>query len=91
MKRLKRLVYNSLLILTAICSLSISVFAVTEAEVEAQVAAIGKEGVAGNVLIWFLYSVTGAIQLAGSEQAPTDICKDRITGTRKGNGYSYGI
>lgn len=28
MKRLKRLVYNSLLILTAICSLSISVFAV---------------------------------------------------------------
>ena len=57
MKRLKRLVYNSLLILTAICSLSISVFAVTEAEVEAQVAAIGKEGVAGNVLIWFLCAV----------------------------------
>lgn len=57
MKRLKRLVCNSLLILTAIYSLSISVFAVTEAEVEAQVAAIGKEGVAGNVLIWFLCAV----------------------------------
>ena len=31
--------------------------AVTEAEVEAQVAVIGKEGVAGNVLVWFLCAV----------------------------------
>ena len=57
MKRIKRLVCNSLLIFTAICSLCTSAFAVTEAEVEAQVAAVGKEGVAGNVLIWFLCAV----------------------------------
>ena len=30
------------------------------------------------------YCVTGTIKLTGSEQAPTDICKDRIIGTRKG-------
>ncbi len=32
-------------------------FALTEAEVEAQVAASGKEAVTGNVLIWFLCAV----------------------------------
>ena len=32
-------------------------FAVTEAEVEAQVAAVGKETVTGNVLIWFLCAI----------------------------------
>ena len=52
MKRIKRLVCNGCLLFTAICSLCTSALAVTEAEVEAQVAAIGKEGVAGNVLIW---------------------------------------
>ena len=33
------------------------------------------------------YCVTGAMTLTGLEQAPKGICTDRITGTRKGNGY----
>lgn len=37
--------------------LTTSAFAITEAEVEAQVAAQGKEAVTGNVLIWFLCAV----------------------------------
>lgn len=37
--------------------LTTSAFAITEAEVEAQVAAQGKETVTGNVLVWFLCAV----------------------------------
>ena len=41
-----------------ICSLcSLSVLAVTEGEVQSQVAAQGKEAVTGNILIWFLCAV----------------------------------
>lgn len=40
-----------------ITTLTTSAFAITEAEVEAQVAAQGKEAVTGNVLIWFLCAV----------------------------------
>ena len=57
MKKLKRIIYTCLSGLSVLCMLSQPVLAVTEAEVEAQVAAIGKEGVAGNVLIWFLCAV----------------------------------
>ena len=32
-------------------------FALTEAEVQAQVDAVGKEAVTGNVLIWFLCAI----------------------------------
>ena len=35
------------------------------------------------------YCVTGAITLAGSEQAPKGICTDRIIGTRKGSRYFH--
>ena len=37
--------------------LSVSVFALSEGEVEAQVAAQGKETVTGNILIWFLCAI----------------------------------
>ena len=37
--------------------LSVNVFAVTEAEVEAQVAAQGKDKVSGNIFIWFLCAI----------------------------------
>ena len=54
MKRLKRLFYISLSIIAILCTVCQPALAVTEAEVEAQVAAIGKDGVTGNVLVWFL-------------------------------------
>ena len=57
MKRLKRLFYTSLTVIALLTLVSQPALAVTEAEVEAQVAVIGKEGVAGNVLIWFLCAV----------------------------------
>lgn len=57
MKRLKRLFYTSLTVIALHTLISQPAMAVTEAEVEAQVAVIGKEGVAGNVLIWFLCAV----------------------------------
>lgn len=57
MKRLKRMLYISLSVVAVLCLTCQPALAVTEAEVEAQVAVIGKEGVAGNVLIWFLCAV----------------------------------
>lgn len=57
MKRLKRLFYTGLTAVALLTLISQPALAVTEAEVEAQVAVIGKEGVAGNVLIWFLCAV----------------------------------
>ena len=57
MKRLKRLLYTSLTVVALLTLISQPALAVTEAEVEAQVAVIGKEGVAGNVLIWFFCAV----------------------------------
>lgn len=57
MKSIRRLFYTSLSIISVLYMICQPVLAVTEAEVEAQVAEIGKEGVAGNVLIWFLCAV----------------------------------
>ena len=57
MKRIKRLLYTGLSVISVLCLICQPVLAVTEAEVESQVAEIGKEGVAGNVLIWFLCAV----------------------------------
>lgn len=54
---MKKLLIITLTVLM-ICSLcSISVLAVTEGEVQSQVAAQGKEAVTGNILIWFLCAV----------------------------------
>lgn len=44
-----------MLVLACLCT--IPAFAITEAEVESEVAAVGKEAVTGNVLIWFLCAV----------------------------------
>lgn len=57
MKRLKRMLYIGLSVVAVLCVTCQPALAVTEAEVEAQVAVIGKDGVAGNVLIWFLCAV----------------------------------
>ena len=40
-----------------ICALTIPAFALTESDVQSQVSASGKEGVAGNLFIWFLCAV----------------------------------
>ena len=54
---MKKLLIITLTVLV-ICSLcSISILAVTEGEVQSQVASQGKEAVTGNILIWFLYAV----------------------------------
>ena len=40
-----------------ICALTIPAFALTESDVRSQVSASGKEGVAGNLFVWFLCAV----------------------------------
>ena len=40
-----------------ICAFTIPAFALTESDVQSQVSASGKEGVAGNLFIWFLCAV----------------------------------
>lgn len=57
MKNTKRILTLLLLMVMAVSVLSVPALALTESEVEAQVAASGKAGVAGNVLIWFLCAV----------------------------------
>lgn len=53
-KRLLSILAAVILLATVLC---VPAFAITEAEVEAQVAASGKGAVTGNVLIWFLCAV----------------------------------
>lgn len=57
MKETKRILAVLLLAVLLIPVLCVPAFALTESEVEAQVAASGKEAVTGNVLIWFLCAV----------------------------------
>lgn len=57
MKRIKRLLLTGLSVTVILCLTCQPALAVSKEEVEAQVGAIGKEGVAGNVLIWFLCAV----------------------------------
>lgn len=57
MNKMKRKFYTCLSVFGVLYAVCQPVLAVTEAEVEAQVAVIGKEGVAGNVLVWFLCAV----------------------------------
>ena len=54
---MKKSIIIFLTFLTVFSLFSVSVFALTEAEVEAQVVAQGKEKVTGNILIWFLCAV----------------------------------
>lgn len=53
-KRILSLLPLALVLAVVLCT---PVFALTETEVEAQVAATSKEAVTGNVLIWFLCAV----------------------------------
>lgn len=51
--------YITVIVLSAlvICVLTIPAFALTESDVQSQVSASGKEGVAGNLFVWFLCAV----------------------------------
>lgn len=53
----KRILFLLPLVLLMVSILCVPAFALTESEVEAQVAASSKEAVTGNVLIWFLCAV----------------------------------
>lgn len=57
MKKSKRIFTILLLAALLISVLCVPAFALTESEVEAQVAATSKSAVTGNVLIWFLCAV----------------------------------
>ena len=57
MKKTKRILTVLFLAALLVSVLCVPAFALTEAEVEAQVAASSKESVTGNVLIWFLCAV----------------------------------
>ena len=57
MKKFKRILTVLFLAALLISTLCVPAFALTESEVQAQVAATSREAVTGNVLIWFLCAV----------------------------------
>lgn len=54
----RRYLRVAFIILFLLCLFTLPALAITEAEVEAEVTAVGKESVTGNVLIWFLCAVS---------------------------------
>ena len=52
-----RFTYVFLLVLVFSISLAMPAFAISEADVQAQVDSVGRETVTGNVLIWFLCAI----------------------------------
>ena len=57
MKKIKRLLAAALLTVALSFAVCQPAFAISEADVQAQVAASGKESVSGNLLIWFLCAI----------------------------------
>lgn len=57
MRKIKRILFTVLTIMILMCFIAQPAFALEESEVQAQVDAVGKEAVAGNVLIWFLCAI----------------------------------
>lgn len=57
MRKIRKILLAFVLILVFTSLFAVPAFAVTEAEVQQQVNAIGKEGVTGNVFIWFLCAI----------------------------------
>lgn len=57
MRKLKRILFTVLTITVLMCFVVQPAFALEESEVQAQVDAVGKEAVSGNVLIWFLCTI----------------------------------
>ena len=57
MNRKTKYITGVVLSALVICALTIPAFALTESDVQSQVSASGKEGVAGNLFVWFLCAV----------------------------------
>lgn len=57
MKKIRKLLIYTLLIAAFLTVSSVEAFALTEAEVQAQVDAVGKETVTGNIFVWFLCAI----------------------------------
>ena len=57
MKKLHRLLFYTLLIVVFLVFSTVEAFALTEAEVQTQVDAVGKEAVTGIIFVWFLCAV----------------------------------
>ena len=57
MNRKTKYITGFVLSVLVICALTIPAFALTESDVQSQVSASGKEGVAGNLFVWFLCAV----------------------------------
>lgn len=57
MNRKTKYITGIVLSALVICALTLPAFALTESDVQSQVSASGKEGVAGNLFVWFLCAV----------------------------------
>ena len=57
MNRKTKYITGFVLSVLVICALTIPAFSLTESDVQSQVSASGKEGVAGNLFVWFLCAV----------------------------------
>ena len=57
MNQKMRCITGIVLSVLVICALTIPASALTESDVQSQVSASGKEGVAGNLFVWFLCAV----------------------------------
>ena len=66
MKRLKKILFLALMVAALSCLFCQPAFAISEEEVQAQVDAVGKEAVSGNVLIWC--HVTESVSKRGMEK-----------------------
>src|SRR5699024_9027442 len=57
LKKFKKILFLALMVAALSCLFCQPAFAISEEEVQAQVDAVGKEAVSGNVLIWFMCAI----------------------------------
>ena len=57
MKRKYKILILLIVVITMVSLTTVPAFALTESEVQGQVNAIGKEGVTGNIFVWFLCAI----------------------------------
>jgi len=57
MKKIQKTITVLLLVVSLLIAFSVCAYAVTEAEVQAKIAASSKEAVSGNIFIWFLCAI----------------------------------
>ena len=57
MRKTRKILFSLALALVLTSLFAVPAFAVTEAEVQQQVNAVGKEAVTGNIFVWFLCAV----------------------------------